>query len=225
MMPTTTTLHSDKYQEVLWQSTTRLPSPVVWHPTVMSAYTVTGRYYHNLRHIEECLQEFNEVKDEAKHPVELEFAILFHDVIYNTHRDDNEEQSASLAHDLVSAAMKLSGESVSVASSCALGVRNLIMVTKQHEWFTHHDDAMLMSDIDLGILGKPPKRFREYEAAIRQEYGWVDIQVYAQKRLEVLLHFLKRRSIYATKHFKGKYEKQARKNLRESIARLKKIVS
>ena len=47
-----------------------------------------------------------------------------------------------------------------------------------------------MLDIDLAILAATPERFIQYEQQIQQEYSWVDPEVYAIKRKEVLMHFI-----------------------------------
>jgi len=51
------------------------------------------RYYHTLKHLEHIYKEFQSFK---LTPL-LEFAIFYHDIIYDVKRDDNEAQSALLA--------------------------------------------------------------------------------------------------------------------------------
>ena len=60
-------------------------------------YSEPQRHYHNPRHVDECLQEFDLVRAPAASPVALELAIWFHDAIYDTRRSDNEARSAAWA--------------------------------------------------------------------------------------------------------------------------------
>ena len=60
-------------------------------------YTAVDRRYHDIRHIDDCLQLFDTVRALASQPDAIELAIWFHDAIYDSHKSDNEASSASLA--------------------------------------------------------------------------------------------------------------------------------
>lgn len=62
---------------------------------LLAAYSDAARAYHNLNHIADCLALFDEHRHLATNPVSMEFAIWFHDVVYDTHASDNEERSAT----------------------------------------------------------------------------------------------------------------------------------
>ena len=78
-----------------------------------------------------------------------------------------------------------------------------------------------MVDIDLSILGQDEARFAEYEAQIREEYRWVPNLIFKPRRAEVFQRFLDRARIYSTEHFADRYEQSARRNLEQSIRKLK----
>jgi len=78
----------------------------------------------------------------------------------------------------------------------------------------------LVVDIDLSILGAEPARFDEYERQVREEYKWIPRFIYKKKRSELLKSFLDKPSIYATKIFHDECERQARENLKRSLAKL-----
>jgi predicted metal-dependent HD superfamily phosphohydrolase len=63
------------------------------------------------------------------------------------------------------------------------------------------NDAAVLCDADLAILGAEPERFDHYDRQIREEYAWVPEPVYRQKRGEVLAGFLERPRIYRTRPF------------------------
>lgn len=171
-------------------------------------YSDDPRRYHTLRHIEQCLQEFDEVRHLAKEPAAVELALWFHDAIYDPRESDNEEQSARMLRRMV--------ESPFTEEAIAL-----IFATK-HERLHLEQDAALVCDIDLAILGKPPQDFDVYERQIRYEYDWVPEQAYREGRAKLLMKFMARQSIYATGVFQDRYEVQARNNLQRSISRLTK---
>ena len=172
---------------------------------LMARYGEPHRKYHTARHLEECFQKLDEVG--AERP-EVELALWFHDAIYDTRRQDNEQKSADWA--------RASALQAGVAREAAERVHELIMTTR-HEAIPSGADAELLIDVDLSILGAAPERFDEYERQIREEYGWVPAFVFRRKRAEILEGFLARPSIFSTVHFRSRYERQARDNLARSL--------
>jgi predicted metal-dependent HD superfamily phosphohydrolase len=206
-----TTASSERWAK-LWREIGAKDDGLAVYQEMLSVYIEPHRYYHNLNHIVECLNEFDTARELAQQPLAVELAIWFHDAIYDTHAANNEEKSAELAQKRIADA-KAGGE------LCA-SVFALVMATKSHDP-SLHPDAPLLVDIDLSILGKPEDRFWEYESQIRREYDWVPGNVFAMKRAEILEHFLARERIYSTKQFFVRYEQQARANLQASVEQLK----
>lgn len=194
----------------LWQRL-GVEAPPGLFDKLVTGYTEPQRAYHNLNHIEFCLDQFAAVRTLAVQPAVVEAAIWFHDAIYDPRRTDNEERSAAWA------ASALTGAGVDPA----LGqqVADLILATKHDRPPTDGDMALLL-DIDLAILGQPPALFEQYEQAIRQEYHWVAEEVFGSRRAAILRRFLNRERIYVTEPFYARYELQARWNLTRSVAKL-----
>ena len=185
-------------------------TPSYCYQRLLAHYAEPQRHYHTLQHIMECLREFDAARALAQQPRLIEFAIWFHDVIYDPRAHDNEERSAQLAVDCLQAAGAQPGD--------LERVRGLVLATKQH--LANTPDEALLIDIDLSILGQGRERFDEYERQIRQEYSWVPETVFVEKRAEVLRRFFDRPRIYSTDHFFTRYEQQARGNLEHSLASL-----
>ncbi|HUR45226.1 MAG TPA: hypothetical protein VMZ27_05045 [Candidatus Saccharimonadales bacterium] len=196
----------------LWTEVKANGDPLPPFQLLTQHYSEPQRAYHNLRHIEDCLNELDTVAIEAKDRVAIALALWFHDVIYDPRGSDNEEKSAALM-------MKVCAEG-GVPTTTLAASQGLIMATKAHKG-SGHPDIPLIVDIDLSILGKDPERFEEYEHQIRQEYAWVPAQVFRAKRAEILENFLGRETLYYTSHFQENYEEQARRNLKNSIAKLR----
>ena len=176
----------------------------------VSAYSGPGRYYHNLGHVEACLEVFRQFRHLARRPHEIELAIWFHDAVYDTRRDDNESRSA----DWASAYLNEHGAKASVTARIA----GMICATKHHE--TDDEDTALLLDVDLSILGMPPDVFAAYDAAIRREFEWVPEAQFREGRLRVLTAFLGRDRIFRTESLFECYESRAKANLARAIESL-----
>lgn len=187
-----------------------VPDEVLLHD-LTARYSEPHRKYHTVQHLDECFERFAELKGEAVHPEEVELALWFHDAIYDTRRQDNEERSADWARSSVLAA--------SLPASVAERVHALIMATR-HNVVPSGTDERILVDVDLSILGAEPGRFDEYEDQIRQEYSWVPGIVFRPKRRGILRQFLGRPTIFSTQKFIDAYEAQARQNLERSIKQL-----
>ena len=176
--------------------------------SICAQYADSSRHYHNMEHIGNCLREFDSVHGLAHDPAALELAIWLHDVIYDSHAHDNEEQSAHYLLELASEA--------GIARVEAERGSDLILATK-HQGQPEEFDAQLIVDIDLSILGQPWNTFEKYERQIRAEYAWVVQESFYEARKAILSVFLLRDSIFVTEEFRERYEDQARLNLKRSI--------
>jgi predicted metal-dependent HD superfamily phosphohydrolase len=174
---------------------------------IATAYGEPGRAYHNLRHVADCLRLLDEYAGLAADPVAVEFAIWFHDIVYDPRAADNEERSADLAAEFLA------------ATTDAARVADLVMATK-HGANALTGDAALICDIDLSILGRPPAEYAAYAAAIRQEYAWVPPRQYAEGRSRVLHGFLDRPALFTRAEFQQRFGAQASANLSSEIREL-----
>jgi predicted metal-dependent HD superfamily phosphohydrolase len=191
-----------------WKALGRAPGPGLF-AELLSAYREPHRRYHTLAHLEECFTELQLIGSLAEHPVEIELALWFHDAVYDTRRQDNEERSAQWAARAIAPA----------STEAAHRVHGLVMATR-HAAEPEALDARVLVDVDLSILGAPPARFDEYEAQVREEYSWVAEPVYRGERRKILAGFLARASLFNTAPFVERYGTRARANLERALARL-----
>lgn len=175
---------------------------------IASRYAEPHCFYHTGQHLAECFERWTDLRERANHPAEVEVALWFHDAVYDTHSDSNELRSADLALD---ATLSLGVDAVS-----AQRIYDLVMITR-HAAMPVDQDAQLMVDVDLAILGAESARFAEYEHQIREEYTWVSESVFRERRSNVLRGFLKRPYIFSTDLFRTRYERRARENIRQSL--------
>jgi predicted metal-dependent HD superfamily phosphohydrolase len=174
-------------------------------------YCEAHRFYHTLQHLDECFAVLGAASSLATRLPEVELALWFHDAIYDTHAQDNEDASAQWAERSL-----LAG---GAAPEVAARVRELVLATK-HAATPESGDAQLLVDVDLAILGAPVPRFAEYERQVRQEYGWVPERAFREGRARILQSFLARPSLYGTAWFAERLEAPARDNLERSLQQL-----
>jgi len=175
---------------------------------LVAAYTAPSRHYHNLAHIEDCLDALTHVDNLSSREREiLSEAIWWHDVVYDATRADNEELSARLAEQHVREDLRQE-------------VGRLIRLTKTHD--VQPDDRLgaILISIDLSILGAEPARYDAYAAAIRQEFIHVPERDYRVGRTKVLGRFAARPVIFPDTAFAARYDRQARENLARELASL-----
>ena len=178
-----------------------------------AAYSEPHRHYHAVSHIEDCLAQLDSVVELIESPAAVETAVWFHDAIYQPRSSTNERDSADWAAQVLTRS-GVSGEPVAT-------VRAHIMATL-HTGEALAGDTAFVVDIDVSILGREPAEYDVYEQAIRQEYRWVPGFLYRRKRIEILSSFLERPTLYATAHFRERYEQQARDNLARAVSMLRR---
>lgn len=175
---------------------------------LQTAYQQPQRKYHTQQHISECLQLFDNYQHLAEQPEAVEFAIWFHDAIYQPQRADNEKQSADWAANVLKQAQ--------ITAALTQQIYDLIMATA-HNQPPQTNDEKLLVDIDLAILAASPARFAEYQHQIRAEYAWVAENAYQQKRSEVLIRLYNNGDIYHHPEIKAALEPLACANLQAAL--------
>lgn len=169
-------------------------------------YQSEDRFYHNLIHVEDCLEQLQSCSLRAS--IAIEMAIWFHDVIYDGHRSDNETASAEWAADWLARV----GENNEVCKRVA----RLIEIT-DHKTAPGNEEEQYLVDIDLSILGRERSVYLEYAKDIRQEYHFVPEEEFRKGRVDLLKRFLGRARIYRTEEFANRYEERARSNMEAEI--------
>ncbi len=181
-----------------------------------SAYSQSHRHFHNLQHIEECLQiveQYAAIVGWGEVPGELELALWFHDVVYDPGAQDNEHRSAELFQSLA--------REGGLKREVIEGVISLILETKDHD-ARGVQLSTIMCDADLWILGSPAERYREYARQVREEHSPYANWEYRWGRRRFLRGMLRRKSLYANPLFEGAFAAQARENMEWELENLKK---
>lgn len=176
-------------------------------------YTSKKRHYHNLNHIDYMLKlAANDQADLIDYDT-LQFAIWYHDIIYNAVKSNNESKSATFARKRLKK-LKIDPKKI---ENCA----DLIISTKKHEILnTQNQDNAYLLDWDLAILGTAWETYESYTQKIRKEYSMFPDFMYNKGRKNVLQHFLERPKIYYTEKYHNLLEANARKNIQKELSLL-----
>jgi predicted metal-dependent HD superfamily phosphohydrolase len=191
------------------QGAGNLVTEQIWNE-ISKNYSSPSRHYHTLRHIGNIFNITDRFRLDDKSAVE--FAVWFHDIIYDTTKSDNEEISADYAEK----SLKL----LSASPDLTEKVKRMILLTKHNkgEKITH--DEKIFLDADLSILGSDGETYREYKQAIRNEFIKYPDAVYNAGRKKVLQNFLSKQYIYQTDEIRKELEFQAIINITEELKNL-----
>lgn len=175
---------------------------------LLAQYAASNRHYHGVRHILFMLDGFDALKTKFEQPIVAELAIFFHDVIYDSSRHDNEEQSAKKMREML-------GGFVADGILDAAAFR--IEATKKHA-VTSNSDTNLLLDLDMAILGQPWIAYERYAKGVMMEYLPVyGEEVYRQERPKLFLEpTIASGKIFITKEFEHLNEAAIRNMQREA---------
>ena len=174
-------------------------------------YSKKNRHYHNLKHLGVLLGQLTEVKDQINNWKVILFTLYYHDIIYYSTKNNNEERSA----DLASKRMTEIGVNEIEIKLCF----EQIMATKTHVKHSNADTNIFI-DADLSILGREPRIYKIYCENIRKEYAIYPNFLYNKGRKKVIKHFLSMDRIFKTEAFYSKFESQAKLNLECELGQL-----
>ena len=174
-------------------------------------YSEPHRTYHTMIHIYQLFMLMENHPDELENHTLVELSILFHDIVYDPQKNDNEEQSAILANELI-------GPYLDAKTNYEL--KKMIESTHLHKPILAASDNQYFLDMDLCILGVSPNIYNGYVRKIRQEYSILPNRKFDEGRKEFLINFLKRPRIFYTEMYYEQFEEQARANMEREVLSL-----
>jgi len=176
---------------------------------LIARWSEPQRHYHDVTHLDDCVQRFDAHRGLAERPGEVLTALFFHDAIYDPMRSDNEARSAEL--------MRTSMRDAALESIDRIA--QAIEATRTH--VADDPDVALVLDIDLSILGVDAETYDAFERAIRAEYGHIRDDVFRVGRMAVLAGFEARAPIFHHAPLREAFEHRAHANLRRTIEALR----
>lgn len=179
---------------------------------ILQHYSEPHRHYHNLAHVAAMFKLGDQYIASLRNPAVVGFAIIYHDIVYNTAQDNNEEQSAAIARDHLS--------KLTVKASVIDLVEKFILATKTHsitEGFEQGNDLAYFLDFDLSVLGAHWDAYRDYSVNIRKEFSQYPDITYKTGRRHALIRLHKKEDLYFTSPFKDEFSSNARQNLHREL--------
>lgn len=170
------------------------------------AYSKKSRYYHNLTHINDMIDNYEKYSDQLQFPNEVLYSIFYHDYIYVSSKKDNELKSAE-------SAIKILPKNSDLNSTM---VFDTIVATQQHQ-HNDNEDINWLIDFDLKVLARDWNDYKIYFEQIRKEYRIYPDFLYKPGRAKALKHFLENEFIFQTDEFRNLYEEKARMNIEKEI--------
>ena len=158
-----------------------------WHITmsqeeILERWSEPHRAYHGLAHLTDLLTQIKRhVELTVREREILTLAAIFHDIIYNPRRSDNEAQSADLF--LNSVAMDKDNADIQE-------IATIIRDTKDHVPSTHL--STIFSHMDMDVVRRPYEELLKWEAGIRHEYKHVPGIAYVVVRARFLGQMIKK---------------------------------
>lgn len=175
---------------------------------LVKKYSGSGRHYHNWRHIQTLLNFSEKYTGQLVDHDVVDFAIFYHDAIYNVLRKDNEQRSAAMAAERL--------PKLGIPAGKIEQVRIFIEATQSHEMpqgVAIASDLEFFLDFDMSVLAADRELYRLYKDQVRKEFRLIPAALYRPGRKKFLQTCLQSRSIFKSTEFKSRYEAQARANL------------
>ena len=188
------------------------PLPAALTDNLAARYAEPHRHYHTLAHVQALLRHLDTHRALVQRPAHVEAAIWYHDVVYDTHRSDNEVCSADVVRFEL---MSIGWLGVDVER-----VASMVEATQHHRAADGDTDTLLFLDLDLSVLGAAPAVYDTYRDAIRAEFDWVPEADYRAGRTKVLQSFMDRSTLYRTPALAALWEASARVNLQRELTAL-----
>lgn len=144
--------------------------------TILSMWNESHRYYHNLNHLNDLINQINENKSKYsnKEYEKLMLAAIFHDCVYDPMSSTNEEDSANLFIECC----------LDKKNSDVLEVKQMILDTKTHEATTNLSESF--NNYDMSIVERDFDQLLDWEKGISFEYSGYGKDAYKGGRLKFL---------------------------------------
>lgn len=182
---------------------------------VLARWCEMHRRYHTMEHLAEVLDTLDLLAEHGtslgRWPRAVRLAAWFHDAVYDPTAEDNEEQSARLASEM------LDGR---IASNEVDEVARLVRLTQLHSPEPDDEAGAAMIDADLAILGSTPHRYANYLRQVQAEYRMVPIEQFRLGRRQVVEHLLALEPRYFSKVGYQRWRQQSDQNLTAELLRL-----
>ena len=146
--------------------------------TLLAKWQEPQRHYHDEMHLDDLIRQietlFNEHKINSVEREKLLLTAIFHDIIYQPTRKDNEERSAEYFINLCK-----HPDDPNIQE-----IKQAILDTKRHQ--SEHPFSKLFNQLDMDIVTRPFEELLEWEKGCYEEYKVYGKLLYKHGRLKFL---------------------------------------
>ncbi len=149
------------------------------YDTVLSMWNESHRHYHNQSHLVDLIDQINNYyknksnKLSNKEYEKLLISSLFHDIIYDPLKENNEEMSSNFFLNLCED-----------KNHDIIEISKIILDTKNHS--SINELSNLFSSFDMNIVTRDYNSLLEWESGIREEYSLYSTEEYKIGRIGFL---------------------------------------
>jgi predicted metal-dependent HD superfamily phosphohydrolase len=149
---------------------------------VRRRYSEPQRHFHTTNHLNDVLRQiFGTSFQNLEDLVSMVISGVFHDIIYDPKRKDNEERCVELLDDYTDISSIEEKEKV---ESIIEKSKKIILATKSHDKI--HELISVFNDIDCSILDRSFKDLLKWEEQIYKEYEFAGWEQYKERRIKFL---------------------------------------
>ena len=145
---------------------------------ILDRWSEPHRHYHNINHLNDLIAQINEDYADGRlsesEREKLTLTALFHDLVYEPDRNDNEEKSADIFY-------RFCSEQYNVD---LVEVKQMILDTKNHIPCTPLSQKFI--DYDMNICERNFDELLEWEDGIKEEYSMFSNKEYKSGRIKFL---------------------------------------
>lgn len=141
---------------------------------LLALWNAPHRKYHTTTHLTDLVDQIQHYPDLDQIQRDmLLLTALYHDIIYDPQRNDNEEKSAALFLD-----------AIETPAPNHWQVAYMILDTAYHK--SSSPLSAIFSAMDMAIVTRPYNELLEWEKGIAYEYSFLPIEIYIEKRTAFL---------------------------------------
>ncbi|NUT70267.1 DUF4031 domain-containing protein [Pseudarthrobacter sp. C4D7] len=177
---------------------------------LLDRWSEPHRHYHGCTHLLSVLEALDLLTEPAEPPRTVLLAAWFHDAVYRGAAGQDEEESARLADERLTAAGLPATEVAEVV--------RLVLLTSDHRPEPGDGDGALLSDADLSILGAGPEEYARYVAAVRRDYAHIGDADFAAGRAAVVRQLLDLDPLFHHRRAQDLWQTAAQRNLEGELA-------
>lgn len=143
---------------------------------VRRRYSEPNRHFHTTEHLNDVLSHIFEDYPYTDDMASMVIAAIFHDIVYDPQRKDNEERSIEVLEFYINDSEK----NLDIIEQG----KKIILATKTHDKI--HKLISDFNNYDCSILDKDLPDLLKWEEQIRKEYSFAPWDVYKERRLRFL---------------------------------------